>query len=327
MADEQRGTRPEGEFGPLVAALRAAISASSGAAARPGQLRARIDEALGPDAPRFRREVHRLVAAAEDHLPANLTRFGPASPETLDRLAAELAHVRGWTIDAAQRTTALWAAALGVAPGLSWSDPPVQAPPREATPPAPVTAQTALPEPVVPPPAAVPPPVAAPSVAAPSWPATNARRVHLVQGLAPTETPPVCTAYAGVSLALVAAEAAVLIAAIWVLILFTSPGVAVAVAAGVVVLFVGLTIATLRRGLLIATPTGLRFVPLGPLPQRPRIEDIQDASWAEAQVNVGTVSIVSFRDLRLQLGPRNGGFARAAAAVADQHRFAQRWPA
>ena len=111
---------PSDDVDPLLRALRSAVSAASGAAARPGQLRSRLEAELGTDdAARFRGPLHQLVAAAEEHVPATLSNQAPLTREAIERVATDLARTRGWTIDAARRTTALWAAALGLADAAS----------------------------------------------------------------------------------------------------------------------------------------------------------------------------------------------------------------
>ncbi|CUR54410.1 hypothetical protein NOCA2150152 [metagenome] len=97
----------------LVGALRAAVKPGV-AEVHPGQLQLEVERALGPDDfRRLRREVHQLVAAAQEHLPIRLTRIAPLTPETLNGLSRELAESRGWAVETAQWATRMWAIALG----------------------------------------------------------------------------------------------------------------------------------------------------------------------------------------------------------------------
>lgn len=99
----------------IARALRAAATAQSGAATRPGQLRSRLEAELGPvPARRLAAQVHQLVAAAEEHVPAMLTDLAPLTAQSVDRIASDLATTRGWAFATAQRATMLWAGALGL---------------------------------------------------------------------------------------------------------------------------------------------------------------------------------------------------------------------
>lgn len=99
----------------LIEALSAVASAGSGAASRPGQLMARLESQLGGAIERNRGRVRQLVAGAEEHVPARLVGLAPLSQASLDRVAAELAEVRGWTMDVASWVVSSWATALGLA--------------------------------------------------------------------------------------------------------------------------------------------------------------------------------------------------------------------
>ncbi|SFC44970.1 hypothetical protein SAMN04487968_106230 [Nocardioides terrae] len=97
----------------VVDALHHALDADPTAGSRPGQLRAELTARLGELAPSHRPQIHQVVAAAEDNLPATLTRVAPLTSQSLLRLSEELATGRGWTRATAERTIAIWATALG----------------------------------------------------------------------------------------------------------------------------------------------------------------------------------------------------------------------
>jgi hypothetical protein len=98
---------------PLLSALTDAIASGSGVADRPGQLRVRLNRRLGAElAHQHRQRIHRVIVGAEEHLPARLTAGAPLSTATVQRLAAELARARGWSLPAAHETVVLWGRAL-----------------------------------------------------------------------------------------------------------------------------------------------------------------------------------------------------------------------
>ena len=98
----------------LARALRTAATAGPGAASRPGQLRGRLVAELGDDAQRLAPLVHRLVVAAEEHVPARLAEQTPVGQVVADRIAATLAASRGWTFAAASEAVLLWGQSLGL---------------------------------------------------------------------------------------------------------------------------------------------------------------------------------------------------------------------
>ena len=103
---------PATDFAALVRALQSSLTGTV-ADIRPGQLRLRLEQHLADDAQRLRPLVHQVVVAAEEHLPANLTRIAPLSVHSLQRLSGELAEARGWAPETARRATRIWASALG----------------------------------------------------------------------------------------------------------------------------------------------------------------------------------------------------------------------
>jgi hypothetical protein len=106
----------------LADALGSALTSASGIASRPGQLRSALVAALdAQDAVRLRGWVHQLVVGSEEHLPARLTELAPLTPQSVDRLAAELAAARGWSPASATMVSQLWASALGLGGGIDRS--------------------------------------------------------------------------------------------------------------------------------------------------------------------------------------------------------------
>jgi len=119
-------------------ALRRVLDADPSAGSRPGQLRAELTARLGQLAPAHRPQIHQVVAAAEDNLPATLTRVAPLTAQSLLRLSEELAAGRGWTLATAERAIATWATALGFGDlvASSWPREPLAATVLPAMPPA-----------------------------------------------------------------------------------------------------------------------------------------------------------------------------------------------
>ena len=307
----------------MVAALRAALDAPS-AAGRPGQLRLRLEAELGAeDAQRLRRLVHQVVGAAEENLPANLRRIAPLTSESLHRLSGELAAARGWTPEAAQRATQIWAAALGFEElvASSWPrepGPPATGPVEPAPPaagpvePTPAAAQvTALPPDPVPQEPAVPRP--RPEASAPQ-PAPAARPEP--DAGAGSGGPAVAVrAYAGISLVLCVALFALLVVAFCVPIAFLGVEALLLVVLGLPVfgtLLLSLLARQLRRGVLVASPEGLQFTPYDPRTRSPRADQSSSAPWGQVTVQSGFVTRYRFAGSSLQVGPWAGSFVAAA---------------
>jgi hypothetical protein len=98
----------------LTSALRSSVHrAGPDWPAQPSRLRLCLDETLGADAPRYRTQVHQLVVAAEERVPAALSDAG-SNGAPLGPIAATLAASRGWDDDVALWAVGTWAAALGV---------------------------------------------------------------------------------------------------------------------------------------------------------------------------------------------------------------------
>ncbi len=302
-------TQAEQDFRTLVAALRSALTTGSGAAERPGQLRLRLEEELDAsedtDAGRLRRLVHQVVAAAEENLPANLTRIAPLTAESLRRLSSELADARGWSLDAAQRTTRIWAAALGFEELVASSWPRTPERPQPATP---ISADVLEPTAAPPGQEPTPPPAKRPA----SWPPLRKAVAAHSRSAAGEETLGAAQAYAGMSLPLFAGALVLLVLVLIAPVLFLDavglllPVVGAAVAA-VLVRFLG-------YGALVATRSGLEFTPYdGPM-RKARPDRAYSASWSEVTVEPGYFSTVRFAGHRIQLGPRNRNFADALAA-------------
>lgn len=345
-AADVRGTpvgsgRPEGEPLPsltaadveFVDALRSALATDPMAATRPGQLRQKVETALGPDeAARRRPLVHQVVAAAEENLPGYLTRIMPLTAQSLRQLSDELAGARGWNDATAQRVTQIWAHALGFS-GVAddWPDQEPTAPPSPVVDrtaprgPLPVDGATALPpaavvanhvssEPAPPLPA---PPMSAPSAAPPMstpkeptpWPAPSrrlARRHSRSSGGEPALG--IVRAYAGMSLRLYIAIAVVFVALIILgIVLFH-----LIVGVIPVLLVVFLMRRALKDGVLVATATGLEFTPYTAFGNRPKRDGVFSAPWGEVTGEDGPFAIFEMAGRRIQLGPLSRRFASAA---------------
>lgn len=328
-AGEGTGSMPDlsQDFTTMVATLRSALESPSDAG-RPGQLRLRMEAALGPEeAQRLRRLVHQVVAAAEENLPANLRRIAPLTEESLQRLSGELATSRGWSQEAAQRATQIWAAALGFEElaASSWPREPAPARPTPAEP-TPVAFEATAPPPGQQPPAAWPPPTPAEPTPAPvtpatppapvmpaapaEWPKTKktlARHTHALTG------EPAFTAvlgYSGANLlviaGLVVALTVVLCIPIFVL---GSSGILFPIAATLGASFL---VRKLGRGALVATGAGLEFTPYDQSLRKPRTEEAFAAPWSEVTVEPGFVTVYRFAGREVQVGPRNKQFVAAA---------------
>jgi hypothetical protein len=308
----------------LADTLRRLLAESEGAL-RPGQLRLKLESALSPEELRRLRPVlHQLVAAAEENLPANLTRIAPLTVHSLQRLSGDLAQARGWSVQTAQRTTQIWASALGFAdlaasswprtdsgarPGLSQPElaqAPTQLPPPVG-PPAQLRAGRA-PHPAGP---AAPPPVS-------TWPQPARKWRHLTQAPNGEPTLGVSHAYAGIPLVLLVAAVITLTVVLCLPIFlygakgFLLPLLGALGAAGLVRLG--------RFGVLAASQSALSFTPYGGAWRKERPDQAVSVPWSDVVVRPGFVSVVQLGRMRIQVGPRNRAFVGAVAARAEGRR-------
>jgi hypothetical protein len=307
------------DYRTMLAALRAA-TAAPGDADRPGRLRRQLEAALGPEeSRRQRRLVHQLVVAAEENLPLDLRRISPLTSQSLHRLSQDLATARGWTPDAAQRATQLWASALGFADlaSSSWPRDPLPAPQPDAAPPSPSSlSATLLPD--TPPAGPARPAPQPPSAAARRWPPIPKTFRNHTTNVAGEPALGVTLAYAGMNLALC-----------WVLgvamtVVLCLPILIVGGAGGVLsILAIGggkLLVTRLGRGALVASERGLEFTPYDTSLRKPKPERSFGAVWSQVSVEQGRVSVVRVAGRRIQVGPRNRSFVAAAAARAGNVR-------
>ena len=305
------------DFTTMVTTLRAALESPSDAG-RPGQLRRRLEAQLGPDeTQRLRRLVHQVVAAAEENLPANLRRIAPLTSESLQRLSGELAASRGWTQEAAQRATQIWAAALGFEELASSSWPREAAParPTPAEPATPVVAEVTAPPPGAQKPPATPEPVRpAPAAALPAtpaeWPKIKKQLARHTQAASGESALTAIQAYAGMNLLVCAALVVGLTVVLCLPILFLGT-------TGILLPILGAVLASvlvrkLGRGALVATASGLEFTPYDQQMRNPRPEQLFSAPWADVRVEPGFVTAYHFAGRRVQVGPRNKAFVSAA---------------
>ena len=287
------------DFRTMLAALRTAMETPG--ADRPGRLRGRLDAVLGPeDSTRLRRLVHQVVAAAEENLPHDLRRIAPLTPQSLHRLSQDLADARGWTPDAARRTTQLWASALGFADlaASSW--------PRE---PGPVE-QGALSGPATQLPPAPPSPV--PHGAGPApWPKTP--KTFAAHTTTRSGEPALGAAlgYAGMSLPLCVT------AAVSMTVLLCLPILLIGAKGGLLPLLgmlgARVLVSRLGRGAVVASASGIEFTPYDTSLRKPQPERAFGAPWSQVEVERDTVSVLRFAGRRVQVGPRNRAFVAAAA--------------
>lgn len=307
------------DFRTMLAALRVAL-ATPADADRPGRLKQRLEEALGTeDSVRLRRLVHRVVAASEENLPHDLRRITPLTTHSLQRLSHDLAAARGWSPEAAQETTQLWASALGFTDlASSW--------PREPSallapaPGVPLSA-TLLPDagsagalrraPAAP----TGPPLTGTE---PSWPRTPKNFARHTTNLAGEPALGVCLAYAGMGLTLcvVLVVAMTIVLCLPVLVLGATGGLLPLLG----IVGAKLLIARLGRGALVASPNGLEFTPYDTSLRRPRPEQSFGAVWSQVSVQHGRVSVLRIAGRRVQVGPRNRDFVAAVAALAGDVR-------
>lgn len=322
----------------MLAALRVAV-ATPADAERPGRLRQRLDEALGPeDSVRLRRLAHQVVAASEENLPHDLRRITPLTTQSLQRLSEDLAAARGWSPEAAQRTTQLWASALGFADlaSSSWprdgsSTPPPAPPPSAFPPPAaplplsatllPGARPAATPPPGPPPGTSPGPPPGSgprPQGPAPSWPPVPKNLARHTANLAGEPALGVTLAYAGMSLPLCVAlgVAMTVVLCLPILVIGAAGGMLSIVAIGGGKLLVS----GLRRGALVASASGLEFTPYDTSLRKPKPDQSFGAVWSQVAVEEGRVSVLRLAGRRVQVGPRNRAFVAAAAARARSLR-------
>ena len=104
-----RWSSPVGEA--LVAALGGNPLAFAG---QPSQLRLKLTRLLGDDAHTYRADVHLVVTALDENVPAELLAAAPLTSADLHRHAQILAQARGWTDDAALTAIGHWVRALGI---------------------------------------------------------------------------------------------------------------------------------------------------------------------------------------------------------------------
>ncbi|HSV38392.1 MAG TPA: hypothetical protein VLI04_06480 [Nocardioidaceae bacterium] len=308
------------DFTTMVATLRAALESPSDAG-RPGQLRLRMEAALGAEeAQRLRRLVHQVVGAAEENLPANLRRIAPLTSESLQRLSGELATSRGWSQEAAQRATQIWAAAMGFEElaASSWPREPVPERPapaepvtpvlvEETTPPVPARPEPARPEPAKPVPAAKSP---ATPAAPTAWPKPHKQLARHTQAKTGEPALTVILAYSGMNLMLVFGLMIALTVVLCLPILFLgSSGILFPIAGA---LLASLLVRRLGKGGLVATEAGLEFTPYDLNLKKPDLDNVFRASWAEVTVEPGYVTTYRFAGRAVQVGPRNKAFVAAA---------------
>lgn len=296
----------------MLAALRAAVQ-SPADADRPGRLRRRLEEVLGPEeSARLRRLVHQVVAASEENLPQDLRRITPLTPQSLQRLSDDLAQARGWSPEVARRTTHLWASALGFADlaAASW---PRDSRPRSGA--VPVRGEATL----LPPGSDRPSTPSGPHAAEPPrWPTPPRSLASHTATRSGEPALGVALAYAGMSLPLCVA------AVITLTVLLCLPFVLVG-ASGVLLPLLGvlgarLLVGRLGRGALVASDGGVEFVPYDVGLRKPLLDRAFAAPWSGVEVERGTVSVVRFDGRRVQVGPRNRGFADAVAGRAGEAR-------
>lgn len=314
------------DFRTMLAALRVAV-ATPADADRPGRLRQRLDEALGPqDSVRLRRLAHQVVAASEENLPHDLRRITPLTAQSLQRLSQDLAAARGWSPEAAQRTTQLWASALGFADlaSSSWPrDGSATAQPRPSPPAAspPLLSATLLPEArpaATPRPGPPPGPDPLPLGEAPPWPPVPKNLARHTTNLAGEPALGVTLAYAGMSLPLcvVLGVALTVVLCLPILIVGATGGMLAILAIGGAKLLVS----RLRRGALVASASGLEFTPYDTSLRKPKPDQSFGAVWSQVSVEQGRVSVMGLAGRRVQVGPRNRAFVAAAAARARNPR-------
>lgn len=291
----------------LVDALRSAVSGQA-MPVHVGQLRQQVDAALGPEQARLlRREVHQVMVAAEEHLPSRLMQVRPLTALSLARLSSELATTRSWAPATAERTTRIWAAALGFEhlAEVQWPAPPTPAQRPSASIDSLELGVTAA-----------PPQAQRPTVGA-EWPKPSKRLAKNHSVSSAGEVPVgISQAYAGMPFAVFAGLllAITVILVVAFLILPTT--------IGFLAPFLGFGAATALarvagQGALVATAAGVEFVPYKGVLGSPASHPSRVGSWTEVSVEVGTVSTVTVQGQRIQVGPLGRAFAGAAATRAQ----------
>ncbi|SDP38392.1 hypothetical protein SAMN04489867_2261 [Pedococcus dokdonensis] len=100
---------------PVGEALAVALAGDPSAfAGQPSQLRLKLSRLLGDDAHTYRAQVHLVVTALDENVPAELLAAAPLSAADVDRHAQILAQARGWTDEAAHTAIGLWVRALDI---------------------------------------------------------------------------------------------------------------------------------------------------------------------------------------------------------------------
>jgi hypothetical protein len=122
-------------------------------------------------------------------------------------------------------------------------------------------------------------------------------------------------AYSGLSLPFVFVAITTVTAGMIVAVLLLPPGAVVAAPIVGAAIFARWLASRLGRGLLIALPSGLRFVPFDVQLMRPRVEGAVDTTWDDVDISLGFTSHILVADRRVQVGPRNRAFAERVAEV------------
>jgi hypothetical protein len=309
----------------LVQGLGRALASQAAHTMRPGQLRHRLNEELGQDdAQRLRRDVHRLVAAAEENIAAHITRRLPLTSQALGRLAGDLSDRRGWTWSAASSTAEVWAAALG-SPVRAEEPDPLRDSSSARPPAAPlplVTEETALPPDTSGPSGPDPENPALPTshaVARPEWPETSKHvAAKLAQATAVEPYHAATLAYGGIPfLAFASGLITLTVLMCLPVILLDARGPLLAVLAALLALPL---VHLAGYGILRVTDEGVVFLPYAGALSSPRPDQAIATRWGDLRVEEGWVSSLWVDGHRVQLGPRSGRFARAVAARATQDR-------
>ena len=300
-------TQPAPETRVLIDALRSALSGQS-MPVHVGHLRLQVEAALGREqAVAQRRQIHQVMAAAEEHLPSRLLQMRPLTVATLARLSSELAAARSWSSPTAERTTRIWAAALGFQ-DLAEAEWPEHVPSLR-----PSASVGSLNVDVT-----SPPPAAPRSNAEVVWPAPSGRLAKK-HSTSSTGAPSlgVVVGYAGMALP-VYLGLLLALTVVLVVMLFLLPPIAV-----VVLPLIGFGLGTVLtrmagQGALVATEAGLEFVRFTGLMGRPAPEPSRVCGWHQVVVEVGNFSTVALDGERIQVSPFGRAFAQAASERASQ---------
>ncbi len=309
--------------GLLVETLAAVVATQPVTSLRPGQLRPALEERLGAEpAYRLRREVHRLVVALEEGVPAGLVRRLPLTGTSLGRVARDLAEARGWTWEAASTACELWAAALGSP--LTAVLP--QGPGDSSSSPRPAAVAAALPLDVtMAPPGAERVPSQSPSRSpsapgsVPAWPTPRRDVKQAVDKLGP-DRPVLGATHAagGLPLLLVAGLLTTLVVVLCLPIFLWD-------ARGFLLPVLGAALAAplarrARFGLLTAYDGSVAFTPYAPRSRDPRVEETVTAPWTALTVQEGLVSRIEWDGHRVQVGPRGRALVRTLHAAVGAAR-------